>query len=171
MQSVQKYCCSIFSWACRDETSNNINSNVMEQKCRQYLCCRPVGLSGTTPKAAAHVNKYSGRPHQQARTTQAHITVKPTFFFFVYHKVVGSQGSQLDRKNKTKSVSQNHLEHYLCAVHQPLRGFLVEIEDVLHNNFSENIKQACSQYKSSGPSIFSQVGLTVLWNTKWALIL
>jgi hypothetical protein len=111
-------------------------------------------LSGTTPKAAAHVNKYSGRPHQQARTTQAHIIVKPTFFFFVCHKVVGSQGSQLDRKYKTKSVSQNHVKHYLCAVHQPLRGFLVEIEDVLHNNFSENIKQACSEYKSSA-AIFS----------------
>jgi len=47
-------------------------------------------LSGTTPKAAAHVNMYSGRPHQKARTTQGHINVKPTSFFFVSNKVVGS---------------------------------------------------------------------------------
>ncbi len=100
-----------------------------------------MGLSGTTPKAAAHMNKYSGRPHQNARPTQAHISVKPTFLFVVCHKVVGSKESQLGRKNKTKSVSQNHVKHYLHAAHQPLRGFLVEIENVLRNiYFSESME-------------------------------
>jgi len=47
------------------------------------------------------------------------------------------------------------VKHYFRAVHQPLRGFLVEIEGVLHNiNFSESIKHACSEYKSSA-AIFS----------------
>ncbi len=133
MHSVQKYCCLMFTWACGVVRHHTQGCSPCEQ-----------------------VQWYA---HQKPRTTQGHINVKPTFFFFVCHKVVGSQGSQLDRKNKTKSVSQNHVKHYLRAVHQPLRGFLVEIEDVLHNiNFSENIKQAkgneCSQYKSSA-AIFS----------------
>ncbi len=90
MQPVQKYCCLIFSRACQDseaEKPNKINSNVMEQSAGSTST---VGLSGSTPKAAAHVNKYSGTPHQKARTTQGHIHVKPTFFFFVSHKAVGS---------------------------------------------------------------------------------
>jgi len=46
MQSVQKYCCLIFSWACRDsedEKSNKINSNVMEQSAGSTYA---VGLWG-----------------------------------------------------------------------------------------------------------------------------
>ncbi len=96
-----------------------------------------MGWSGTTPKAAAHVNKYNCRPHQKGRTTQGLEHVKPTFFFFVSPwSSPNPRQSQLDRKNKTKSVSQNHLKHYFRAGHQPLRGLLVEIEDVLHNIIS-----------------------------------
>ncbi len=71
-------------------------------------------------------------------------------------------------------------------MHQPLRGFLVEIEDVLHNIISGKTLNRPKEMNALStkvvlpffppvctfaPSIFSQVDLTVLWNTKWELML
>jgi len=65
-------------------------------------------------------------------------------------------------------------------VHQPLRGFLVEIEDVFHNIISRKTLNRPKEMNAVStkvllpffppvctfaPSLFSQVGLTILWNT------
>ncbi len=71
-------------------------------------------------------------------------------------------------------------------MHQPLTGFLVEIEDVLHNIISRKTLNRPKEMNAVStkvllpffppvctfaPSLFSQVGLTILRNTKRALIL
>ncbi len=66
-------------------------------------------------------------------------------------------------------------------MHQPLRGFLVEIGDVFHNIISRKTLNRPKEMNAVStkvllpffppvctfaPSLFSQVGLTILWNTK-----
>ncbi len=188
MQSLQKYCCLIFSWACRDsdnEKSNKINSNVMEQSAGSTYavglwCCQaphPRLKPMRTRKVVGPIEKL-----EPPRTIQ--MSNRPFFSLFPIKQ--WDPQSQLDSKNKTKSVSQNHLKHYFRAVHQPVRGFLLKIEDVLHNIISRKTVNKPKEMNAVStkvllrffppvctfaPSIFSQVGLTILWNTKGALIL
>jgi hypothetical protein len=118
-----------------------------------------VGLSGTTPKAAAHVNKYSGTPHQKARTTQGHIHVKPTFFFFfVSHKAVGSPEPTWQKKQSKIGLAESSETLFTCCAPTSERFPCGNWGRLTQHNFWENIKEAkgneCIQYKSRA-AIFS----------------
>ncbi len=116
------------------------------------------GLSGTTAKAAAHVNKYNCRPHQKGRTTQGHINAKPTFFFFVSHKVVGSPEPTWQKKQNKIGFTNSSVTLFPCCAPTSERFPGGNWGRLTQHNFSENIKLAkgneCIQYRSRA-AIFS----------------
>jgi hypothetical protein len=106
------------------------------------------------------------------------------FFFFVSHKVVGSPEPTWQKKQNKIGFTESSETLFMCCTPTSERFPGGNWGRLTQHNFWENNKQAkgneCSQYKSCAaifssslhiaPSIFSQVDLTELWNTKWALI-
>jgi hypothetical protein len=114
VQSVQKYCYLIFSRACQDSEAqkcNKLNSNVMEQSAGSTSTVGLWGCQEPHPRLQPMWTSIIVGPIRKVGQPRALYMSNQPFFSLFPHKAVGTPESQLDRKNKTKSVSQNHLKH------------------------------------------------------------
>jgi hypothetical protein len=56
-----------------------------------------------------------GQPHQKARTMQDHLKCQTEYYLSVSHKI-GASPPNLPKKQKTKSIPQNHQKSYFWSI-------------------------------------------------------